>query len=211
MHIEHVQYDLMDYVTNRLHAIDRTRVELHLQTCVQCQLEYKKFLTTVDDIKQSTVAKPTPAYYHTILPRVRERLASQSQHRWSFGDGMKTIVLPLTVSVLLLFLIVKIPSSSHDESAQTEALHLAVKEFNEEEVVQAIEKEYTGTSVSPALEIVGVVMAEDLQGDLYLKSAVSHQLEYGEIAEMDVEGMVSDLDGEQIDQVVAGLTERNIL
>ena len=45
----------------------------------------------------------------------------------------------------------------------------------------------------------------------FLKSAVSKQIENEEVAEMDVEGMISDLDGEQIDQVLSGLSERNTL
>jgi hypothetical protein len=211
VHTEHIQYDLMDYVTNRLSVIDRERVEIHLKECVRCQFEYKEFLTTADTIKQNTVAKPMPAYYPTILPRVRERLASQHQHRGTSNDGLTKIVLPLAVSVLLLFFVVKTPMSNQDESVQKDALHQAMKDFNEEDVAQALEKEYTGISSSPALEIASAVIAEDLQGELFLKSAVSHQLENGEIAEMDIEGMISDLDGEQVDRVVSGLSERNIL
>jgi hypothetical protein len=201
----------MDYITNRLNTEERIRVEQHLQICSHCSIEYNELLSADAVLKQERTTSPAPVYYSTILPRVRERLVSQKRFIWDYGYGAAKIILPLAVSVLLVVLFMKVPTDSASESAQTEALHQAMMDFNEEEVLQAVEKEYEGLSLSPNQEIAAAGVAEHLQGDRFLKSAVSKQIENEETAEMDVEGMISDLDREQVDLVLSGLSERNIL
>ena len=206
---EHMNYDLMDYVTNRLTEQERKRVEKHLQNCVQCTAHYNELKATDTVLKQSHSAGPTHVYYATILPRVRERLVSRRRSVWDYSNNPAKIILPLAVSALLLIFLIRIPTDSYSESTQSDALHQAVKDFNEDEVVLAIEKEYAGAAFFPNLEVAASGVAEHLQGDKFLKSAVSKQIENEEIAEMDIEGMISDLNAEQVDQVLSGLSERN--
>lgn len=201
----------MDYITNRLNTEERIRVEQHLHICSYCSTGYNELLLADAALKQECMTPPAPVYYSTILPRVRERLVSQKRFIWNYGYAATKIILPLAVSVLLVVLFMKVPTDSASDSAQTEALHQAVMDFNEDEVLQAVEKEYEGFSLSPNQEIAAAGVAEHLLGDRFLKSAVSTQIENGETAEMDVEGMISDLDGEQVGLVLSGLSERNIL
>ncbi len=167
-------------------------------------------LTTDAVLKKNPVTGPTSIYYSTILPRLRRRLVSH--RRFDFGYSYGTsIILPIAVSILLVFFLIRIPTESSTEAVQTEALHQAVKDLNEEEIVQAVEKEYAVLALSPNQEVAAAGVAEHLQGDRFLKSAISKQIDSGEVAEMDVEGMISDLNGEQVDQVLSGLSKRNIL
>jgi hypothetical protein len=211
VHTEHLNYDLMDYVTNRLTEPDRKRVEEHLQTCSQCKNQYHELMATDAVLKQSRIAEPPSVYYTTILPRVRERLVSHRRSVWDYSNALAKIILPLAVSAFLVILLIRIPTDSFSESTQTEALHQAMKDFTDDDVVQAVEKEYAGVSLSPNLEVAAAGVAEHLQGDRFLKSAVSKQIDSEEIADMDVEGMISDLTAEQVDQVLSGLSERNSL
>jgi len=204
-----MNYDLMDYVTNRLNEHERKRVEEHLQNCAQCTAQVNELAAADTVIKQSRVEGPTSFYFAAILPRVRERLVSRRRSEWHASNDLANIFFPLAVSVLLLLLLIRIPTDSYSHSTPSDALHQAVKDFNEDEVVQAIEKEYAGVSFSLNLEVAAAGVAEHLQGDKFLKSAVSKQIENEEIAEMDVEGMISDLNAEQVDQVLSGLSERN--
>jgi hypothetical protein len=208
---EHVKYDLMDYVTNRLSVEEHKRVEQHLQKCSGCNNQYIELLATDAILKKNRAAAPTSVYYSTILPRVRERIVSRQRSIWDYGYGTAKIILPIAVSVLLVVFLIRIPKESLSEAEQIEALHQAVIDLNEDEVMQAVEKEYAGLSLSPNQEVAAAGVAEHLQGDRFLKSAISKQIENEEIADMDVEGMISDLDGEQVDQVLSGLSERNIL
>jgi len=208
---EHVKYDLMDYVTNRLSAQEQKRVEQHLQNCSKCNDLYIKLLATDTVLKKKHDTAPPAVYYSTILLRVRERIVSHQRSLWDYGYGTAKVVLPIALSVLLVFFLIRVPTRSLSEADQTEALHQAVEDINDDEVVQAIEKEYAGLSLSLNQEVAAAGVAEHLQGDRFLKSAISKQIENEEVAEMDVEGMISDLDREQVDQVLSGLSERNIL
>ncbi|MGD0038068.1 MAG: zf-HC2 domain-containing protein [Bacteroidota bacterium] len=211
MHTEHIKYDLMDYITNRLNAQERKRVEEHLQKCPKCNNQYAELSATDAVLKRNHSTAPTSVYYSTILPRVRERIFFHKRSIWDYSYGTVKIFIPIAVSILLVFFLIRIPTESSSEAAQTEALHQAVKDLDEDEIVQAVEKEYAGLSISPNQEVAAAGVAEHLQGDRFLKSAISKQIENEEVTEMDIEGMISDLDGEQVDQVLSGLSERNIL
>jgi anti-sigma factor RsiW len=209
---EHVQYDLMDYLTNRLDEQDHLRVSRHLQKCSDCNHEYLELSATETFLKQSRIMAPAPAAYTTsILPRVRERLAARKRSFRAYGESFTKIILPLALSVFLVVVLVRMPVESISEPAQTEGLHKAVNDLNEVEVVQAVEKEYSGFSLSPSLEVAAAGVAEHLQGDRFLKSAVSKQIENEEVSDMDFEEIISNLNREQVDKVLSGLSERNIL
>ena len=211
MRTEHVQYDLMDYITGRLTSKERIQIVAHLQECSQCMNEYQELLLTESALKQSQRSEPEPVYYTTILPRVKERLIVRRRFAWNDGDGIARIILPLIASAFLLLLLIKIPITSTNEYTAAEALHQAVHDLNDDEVVQAVEKAYTGSSVSPNLEVAAAGVSEHLQGDRFLTTALSKQIDNEEIADIDIEGIISDLSGEQVEQVLSGLSERNKL
>jgi len=211
MRTEHVQYDLMDYITDRLNAQERIHVEAHLQECSRCMKEYQVMLLTENALKQSQRSEPAPVYYTTILPRVKERLVARQKFAWNDGSRITDIILPLVVSAFLLLLLIKIPITNTNEYTSAEALHQAVHDLNDDEVVQAVEKAYTGSSVSPNMEVAAAGVSEHLQGDRFLKTALSKQIDNEEIADIDIEGIISDLNGEQVEQLLSGLSERNRL
>jgi len=201
----------MDYITNRLCAEEHNRVEKHLQKCSECNNDYNRLLAADIALKQGHITEPASIYYTTILPRVRERLVSSQRSIWSYGGNIAKIILPLAVSALLVVLLIRVPSNISSESSKNETLLQSVKDLNDEDVVQAVEKEYAGTSLYLNQEVAAAGVAEHLQGDGFLKSAVSKQIDNEETADMDFEEMISDLNGKQIEQVLFGLSERNML
>ena len=211
MRTELVKFDLMDYVTNRLSAQERERVEQHLQKCPRCHNQYLELLATDTILKKDDRTVPFSVYYSTILPRVRKRLDSHRRSFWDYGMRVTKIVLPLSVSIILVILLIRTTTDTFSESTQAQALRQAVMDLNADEVVQAVEKEYTGVSLLPNQEVAAAGVAEHLRGDQFLKSAISKQIENEEMTEIDIEGIISELDGEQIDQILSGLSERNIL
>jgi hypothetical protein len=208
---EHVKYDIMDYIAGHLNAQEHNRVQLHLHKCAECHDLYDELSTTSTALKQNNIEVPSSVYYSTILPRVKERIAIDRRKIWGLNEYFARILLPLAVSVLFVIILIKIPTGYFFDYAQTEALHQEVMDLNGEEVVQAIEKEYAGSSISPNLEVASVGVAAHMQGDQFLKSALSKQIENNEVADMDVDEMMSDLNKEQIDQVLSGLTDGSIL
>ena len=211
MPTEHIKYDLMDYITNRLNVQECRRVEEHLLKCAECNTQYIELLATNAILKSNHETAPATVYYSTILPRVRERIVSRRRSIWKYGYRAAKIILPLTVSVILVIILLRTPKEPLSDAEQSEALHQVVMDLNEEEVMQAVETEYAGSSLTPNQEVAAAGVAEHMQGDRFLKSAVSKQIESEEIAEVEVEGMVSDLDGDQVEQVLSGLSERNTL
>ena len=209
MHIEHVQYDLMDYITNRLNDEERNLVEQHLNTCTLCKNQYIELLTTEQALKQIHQSAPGSEYYSTILPRIREHLEARKRPIWYYSRNMK-IILPLAVSIILAILFIRIPLEYLSKSSQMEGLQQVVIDLDADELMQAVEKEYVNAALTPNQDVAAIGVAEHLQGDRFLKSAITKQIENEEIAEMDVEGMISDLDGEQVNHVLSGLSERNV-
>jgi hypothetical protein len=202
----------MDYLTNRLDAQNHQRVSRHLQICSDCKNECNELSATNTFLKQSrTIAPPPVVYYTAILPHVRELLAARKRSIWVYGERFTRIFLPLAFSVFLVIILARMPVESISEPAQTEGLHQTVIDLNEVEVVQAVEKEYSGFSLSPSLEVAAAGVSEHLQGDRFLKSAVSKQIENDEVSDMDFEEIISYLDREQVDKLLSGLSERNIL
>ena len=210
VHTKHVPYDLMDYITNRLSVQERKRVDHHLQKCSKCNTLYNELLVTEAVLKTNSYTAPTSVYYSTILPRLRGRLVSHRQSDWGSRYGI-SIVLPLAVSILLVFFLMRIPQDSSSDAAQTEALHQTVRDLNDDEIVQAVEMEYAGLPSSPNQEVAAAGVAEHLQGDQFLKSAVSNHIENEELSDMDYEEIISNLNREQVDKVLSGLSERNNL
>lgn len=201
----------MDYITNQLCAEEHNRVEKHLQKCSECNNDYNRLLAADIALKQRHITEPPSIYYTTILPRVRERLVSKKRSIWNYSGNIAKIILPLAVSVLLVLLLIRVPSNNSSELSNNETLFQSIKELNDEDIVQAVEKEYAGTSSYINQEVATDGVAEHLQGDGFLKSAVSKQIDNEEIADMDYEEMISDLNGKQIEQVLFGLSERNML
>ena len=210
MHIEHVQYDLMDYMKHRLSAQEHIRVEAHLQNCSRCKNELQALLLTEGALNQSRPSEPAPVYFTTILPRVQKRLVRHRGFEWDGGYGIVSLLVPLTVSAFLLLFLIKYPADYTSGTSSTEALHQAVHDLNDDEVVQAVEKAYTGSSGSVIQEVAAAGVSEHLQGDRFLTTALSKQIDNEEIADLDIEGIISDLNGEQVEQVLSGLSERNI-
>ncbi|RPI03201.1 MAG: hypothetical protein EHM64_12665 [Ignavibacteriae bacterium] len=208
---EHVKYDLLDYAANRLSIQEHDRVEEHLQNCLTCQNHYRELLSTENILKESHEHPPSPVYFTTILPRVRERLEQRRRPVRAYAEALTKVLLPLSVSAFLVLLVLRVPIDFSSESNQTDALQRVMKDLSADEMVQAVEGEYAGSSFTTYQDLSIAGVEEHLQGDRFLKAAVSKQIENEEIAEMDLEGMISDLSSDQVDQVLSKISERNAL
>ena len=211
MRTEHIKYSLMDYITDHLDEYDRDQVRLHLQQCSECQNHYNELIAAYDALRHTQKVLPSPAYYSTILPRVQERLMGHRDSLWSDRKITSRLILPFAVSALLLILLIRTPSDFSSGHEQTDALFQAVKDYSADEVVQAVSNEYAGSSVLSNQEVVSEGIAEHLQGDHFIREALMKQIESDEIVDMDIEGVLSGLNREQAEQLLSGLTEREML
>lgn len=211
MHTEHIKYSLMDYITGHLDEAGRDQVRLHILNCSECQNQYDELKTAHDALRQSQEVMPSSVYYSTILPRVQERLTGHRDSVWNDRKITSRLILPLAVSALFLILMIRIPSDSSVEHEQTDALFQAVKDYSAEEVVQAVSNEYTGSNMVSSQEVASEGVAEHFQGDHFIREALLKQIESGEIVDMDIDGVLSGLNKEQAEQLLSGLTKREML
>jgi hypothetical protein len=211
VHTEHIKYSLMDYITGHLNEYDLDQVRLHLRHCSECQNHYNELIAAYDALQHSQKVSPSSAYYSTILPRVQERLMGHRDSVWSDRKITSRLILPLAVSALLLILLIRIPSDSSYNNEQTDALFQAVKDYSADDVVQAVSNEYAGSSVLSNSEVFSEGVAENLQGDHFIREALLKQIESEEIVDMDIDGVLSGLNREQADQLLSKLSEREML
>ena len=210
MHTEHIKYSLMDYITGHLDEFDLDQVRLHLQTCPECQNHYNELIAVRDALQHTRKVLPSSSYYSTILPRVQKRLMGHRDPVWSDGKIISRLILPLAVSALLLIFLIRMPSDSSSGHDQTDALFQAVKDYSADDVIQAVSNEYTGSNVLSNPEVVSEGIAEHLQGEHFIREALLKQIESDEIVDMDIDGVLSGLNREQADQLLSGLTEREM-
>jgi len=103
------------------------------------------------------------------------------------------------------------PSSDRSADGKTEALFEALKDYSADEVVQAVSSEYEVSDVVSNAEAVSEGIKEHLRGNNFVREAISKQLERGELVEMNIDGFLSGLSSEQVDQLLVRLSEREML
>jgi hypothetical protein len=205
-----MKYSLMDYITGHLNDSELNQVRLHVDQCSECRNQLEAFLTIQKALQQSSQTRPGSAYYSSILPRVQERLANQRTSYRNERWVTSAILLPLAVSVLFVTLLIRMPSESLSGHRNMHTLSEAVKEFTADEVYQAVTNEYSGSPVSPNQEVVFEGIEEHLQGDHFIREAITQQLFAEEIGTMGIDGIFSGVNREQTDIMVSELIEREM-
>lgn len=211
MHIEHINYSLMDYITGHVDKVEHSRIESHLLVCAECQKTYQELLASDAAIRHVSTESPDPVYFTNILPRVRERITTRQNPFREYSIALSRIVLPLAVSLFMIILLTIIPGVPTLELGQTEALRQTVKDLSADEVVQAITNTYAHSTVLQNQDIAASIVVEKITGDRFIAEEIVKQIESDAVSDVVVEGMISDLNREQVDQLLSGLSERTLL
>jgi predicted anti-sigma-YlaC factor YlaD len=201
----------MDYILGHLDNQENDSVKSHLQQCPECQNSYEELLFTTSMIVRKKITAPSAAYYSTILPRVRERLVKHQNTILNDSSSKVRIILPLAVSLLLITLLIRVSSEADIDYEHNDALHQTLKDYDVGEIVQAVANEYSNSTILPNQEITAYGFAEHLQGSSFIRYAVKEQIDSDEVSEIDIDEMVADLRVEQVDQLLSGLSERELL
>jgi hypothetical protein len=208
---KHVKNDLMDYILGKLCLDEKSRVDLHLNQCPECRALLGELSRTAAVLGYHKVVPPDESYYLSILSRVREQLLSRHQVPRNPEGITARLIMPLAVSVITILLLMQIPSAQFTDYESMDALKHAMKEFKTEDVVQAVADAYSNSYLFHNQEALSAGIAEHLEGDKFLRDAVLKNLTSGEIADQDFEGIIVELDKEQVDQLLDGLDKREIL
>jgi hypothetical protein len=209
--IEHCEISLMDYITGHLTEEEADVVRSHLRQCGQCQELYGKFIASNTVLQQTKMTMPHSIYYSSILPRIHEKRMHQRHFVKRNGSVSSRLILPLAVSVFLLTFLIKISPVHYFDVHQTDNLFQTMKGYSTDEIIQAAANEYAGISLFSNLETASESIDEQLRSDSFIREALAKQMENGEITDADLEDIFSGLNGNQVDKLLSGLKEREVL
>lgn len=105
MRTEHVKYLLADYSTGKLSAAENALVSDHLQACELCRADLDAVRNTLEQMWAVEVAKPSGAYFASLVPRIRQRLEDKQPYAWLGNPFITKVVLPFSVAVLAIVLL----------------------------------------------------------------------------------------------------------
>jgi hypothetical protein len=199
----------MDYGTGNLDTTERRSVEQHVANCIVCGNDVKNLIAAEEALENSRAHAPDPGYFHSILPRVRARIEGSGRVPRYFSDVGLRVALPLGASIVCILILINLPSIPFKKSSQTEALLQMTKEWTYDEIVDAVAGQpmllapFAGRPSDAAIE------GRQLFGDRFERSALFEQITAGEINETNMEDVLSSLNKEQIEWLLASYQERD--
>lgn len=210
MRIKHVKYLLIDYMKGLLSKEECALVEAHIERCASCKYDLQNLKEAETALQTLRLTSPDPSYYLSIVHRVHNRLENNYRLKEIFNNSIAKVVVPLATSVLCLFLLLEI-SSTQVNHQQIDALQQATKGLTYDEVMEGAASQslpLLSTSNSDAEE---AVIGEQLLADHFIREVLLEQIESGDIADANIDDMVSVLSKEQIDQLLESYRERKDL
>jgi predicted anti-sigma-YlaC factor YlaD len=119
VHIEHVEFQLPEYLDGTLAGSLREGIEEHLRHCSACRRTLEELQQTMAMLDRKRTSGPSEAYFATLLPRVRQRL-ERDESRNPFGAPfVLRFALPVAAAAIALFVLLSLPFPS----AETQVAH----------------------------------------------------------------------------------------
>jgi hypothetical protein len=207
---EHPPNDvLVDYSKGKLDAAGSQRVERHVANCIVCGNDVKNLIAAEEALENSRAHAPDPGYFHSILPRVRARIEGSGRVPRYFSDVGLRVALPLGASIICILILINLPSISFEKSSQTEALLQITKAWTYDEIVDAVADQPMSLSPFANRASDETIEGRQLFGDRFERSALFEQITAGEINETNMEDVLSSLNREQIEWLLASYQERD--
>ena len=206
---KHVEPLLSDFVTGKLPAEDRQSVEWHLLACERCRTG----LRTVEEVLRSVRAeppKPSPEYFASILPRVRERIAAQRPRRSPMLTAWTRLAAPLIATALVLSGIVLVSPRVERRLSPDRSIRPVVASLTDEELAEIVEAQSPPPVLGnvPGQELETALVTERLSGGDSVPLSLANTAGIETLSETEIEHLVHEIPDEQCDEVLARLKER---
>jgi hypothetical protein len=205
------EYVLVEYSRGELDPAERRRVERHAEQCPACKYDLTNLLTAEDALANRRMQSPGPDYFLSILPRVRDRLEGRRRPGWNFNGLLARIALPLGASIACILILMNLHSTSSESNSQVKALQQMTEGWTYDEVVDAVASQ---SMLLPSYGNRGpneVVESRQLFEDRFVHNALLAQISVGEVGEANMEDVLSSLNKEQVEWILAGYQERGKL
>ena len=213
MRIEHVKYLLPDYVLGKIEIEARSEVDRHVESCPVCSRELEDIRGTLNSVRQYQPTTPFPAYFNSILPRVRETLGHKTPDSWWTDPVLTKLALPFATAALAIGLLVNIGFFGR-EITPNAALTPMAEGLRPEDVVDFVmEASRPIWMVGQTQEVAQAIVGEHLTKEYFLQHSMTlgSQPDFEEELPFSSQQLLKDLDEEQIDRLLKKLGERTIL
>jgi hypothetical protein len=207
--MRHVDYLLPEFHGGSLSTAESAHVRAHLELCARCRAESEHLAIAMPYLKPDDDAVPPISYFSTILPRVRDRIdMPERRTRWS-QPLIERVLLPVAVSLLLLFIVLSVPMDRLSPSSSHAVLGPIVQDCTQDELTQL--------EFDTQLNLTGLPSVQEriFEDQLTAAQAVPVAILKDAIAdgELDdaVSGMVENLPDAELETVVHQLAERTVI
>lgn len=202
---------LIDYCAGKLEKTERAHIERHVASCAACRNDVKDLGAAEEALSAARVRQPDPEYFYSIVPRVRSRLEGGARRQRTVDGFTTRILLPLAASIICIFILVTLPSTSSDRRSQVEELRQVTKGWTYNEIADAVASQQMPLALFSNRTGEDVIVGQQLLEDRFVRSAMLEQIAGGEYAETNFEDVLSLLDKEQVEWLLANYQERETL
>ena len=207
MRIEHVKYLLPDYSAGKLEQAEQSLVSDHLQACDLCRSDLDEIRITLAQLETAETAKPSNAYFSSLVPRIRQKLEGRQSSSWLGNPFTTKLVFPFSVAVLAIVLLSSVELTVEEP---VNPLKNVVADFLPEDVIDLVAEASRPTlwTTRQAQEIAEKLVAGHVSEEHALRYVL--QTDPAESTEQTQE-LLRELNESQIEQLLQKLGERAIL
>lgn len=151
-----IQYQLMDYIRDKISDEEKHVITEHLNACKSCQKELQKLIVVTNEINKVKEWSPSPLYWNSILPRVHDSI--HRSHKKGYTQLIPRFVLPAAaVVVLIIFSLYIIPVGDNS----IENTEVSLQQFQSEELEELIHEQLVVGVLEPTTGINGLITSSD--------------------------------------------------
>lgn len=223
MHTDHVEYLLPDFVNGKLDEQLKETVELHLRSCPACRLEEERVREAFLYLDAHRSASPGPAYFGTILPRVRQRTehtgSASSLLSRAFASTpsrlLSRVALPLAAAAVGIALLLQFPIAPREGGSFLNSMRVAVGDVSADDVTEAVIDESRQRAFTSPLgdhELATAVPDRIVEQHLFTEEFYSQASEVtGPLFDVTPSQAVEGLSDSEVDALLQRLAERTML
>jgi hypothetical protein len=213
--MDHVDYLLPDFVNGRLEEALKQGVESHLRECPRCRDVAESLQNTFTVLQASQPDSPTPSYFASILPRVRQRLEEQETIPFFSRPVFVRLLAPLAAGALAIVILLHLPIFQTGPEVAVNPLRSVVRGTTTEELAEAVLEHSRRQPLANGLsegELSSLMAAHVLRGPIISGTLDAQN---GGLVEpifgTSITEAIEELSEEQLDLLLQRLGERTIL
>lgn len=215
MPTDHIKYWLPDFISGKIDERSQAVVEQHIRECGECLRELEELKETFAELAKERPLMPSPQYFGTILPRVRQRLGGKSRSIEFFWQPFLTrFIMPLGAAVVAFALLFQTSLIDGAHGGSVLAERPMFSDYSAQELFSAYLEEgrlrpLTTTPPSQSLE---ELISDNTVGNRIAKRLLgSNEIVEEGVSVIPASQLIADLNDRELEILLKRLGERDIL